>query len=89
MATPTSTSTPTATASRTPVRASAPIPAPAPVPALAIESVAKAFGRQPVLEFHKYYCPVRKFNSLEELAALIHRAADESKAYFAGENATK
>ncbi len=50
MATPTSTSTPTATASRTPVRASAPIPAPAPVPALAIESVAKSFGRQPVLE---------------------------------------
>lgn len=47
------------------------------------------YGRQPVLEFHKYYCPVRKFNSLEELAALIHRAADESKAYFAGENATK
>ena len=47
------------------------------------------YGRQPVLEFHKYYCPVRKFNSLEELAALIHRAADESKAYFAGKNATK
>ena len=47
------------------------------------------YGRQPVLEFHKYYCPVRKFNSLEELAALIHRAADESKAYFARENATK
>ena len=47
------------------------------------------YGRQPVLEFHKYFCPVRKFNSLEELAALIHRAADESKAYFAGKNATK
>ena len=41
------------------------------------------YGQQPVLEFHKYYCPVRKFNSLDELAALIHRAADESKAYFA------
>ena len=47
------------------------------------------YGRQPVLEFHKYYCPVRKFNSLEELAALIHRAAEESKTYFAGENAAK
>lgn len=41
------------------------------------------YGQQPVLEFHKYYCPVRKFNSLDELAALIHRAADDSKAYFA------
>ena len=41
------------------------------------------YGQQPVLEFHKYYCPMRKFNSLDELAALIHRAADDSKAYFA------
>ena len=41
------------------------------------------YGQQPVLEFHKYFCPVRKFNSLDELAALIHRAADDSKAYFA------
>lgn len=41
------------------------------------------YGQQPVLEFHKYFCPVRKFNSMDELAALIHRAADESKAYFA------
>lgn len=41
------------------------------------------YGEAPVLEFHKYYCPVRKFNSLDELSALIHRAADESKAYFA------
>ena len=38
------------------------------------------YGQQPVLE---YYGPVRKFNSLDELAALIHRAADDSKAYFA------
>ena len=41
------------------------------------------YGQQPVLEFHKYFCPVRKFNSMDELAALIHHAADESKAYFA------
>ena len=41
------------------------------------------YGQQPVLEFHKYFCPVRKFNSMNELAALIHHAADESKAYFA------
>ena len=40
------------------------------------------YGQQPTLEFHKYFCPVRKFNSLDELAALIHHAADESKAYF-------
>ena len=47
------------------------------------------YGQQPVLEFYKYFCPVRKFNSLIELAALIHHAADESKAYFVGVNATK
>lgn len=41
------------------------------------------YGEAPVLEFYKYLCPVRKFNSMDELAALIHRAADESKAYFA------
>ena len=40
------------------------------------------YGQQPTLEFHKYFCPVRKFNSLDELTALIHHAADESKAYF-------
>jgi len=47
------------------------------------------YGRQPVLEFHKYFCPVRKFNSMDELAALIHHAADESKAYFAALNGAK
>lgn len=48
-----------------------------------------AYGQQPVLEFHKYFCPVRKFNSMDELAALIHHAADESKAYFAALNGAK
>lgn len=41
------------------------------------------YGAAPLLEFHHYYCPVRKFNSMEELAALIRRAGEESKAYFA------
>lgn len=47
------------------------------------------YGQQPVLEFHKYFCPVRKFNSMDELAALIHHAADESKAYFVALNGSK
>lgn len=47
------------------------------------------YGQQPVLEFHKYFCPVRKFNSMDELAALIHHAAAESKAYFAALNGAK
>ena len=41
------------------------------------------YGQAPVLEFHKYLCPVRKFNSMQELAQLIHDAARESKNYFA------
>ena len=41
------------------------------------------YGQAPVLEFHQYLCPVRKFNSMQELAELIHHAAEESKAYFA------
>lgn len=41
------------------------------------------YGQAPLLEFHKYLCPERKFGSLQELSALIHRAAAESKAYFA------
>lgn len=44
------------------------------------------YGRAPVLEFHKYLCPVRKFGSMDELAALIHHAAEESKAYFAAQH---
>lgn len=41
------------------------------------------YGQAPMLEFHKYLCPVRKFNSMQELAQLIHDAARESKNYFA------
>ena len=44
------------------------------------------YGRAPVLEFHKYLCPVRKFGSMDELATLIHHAAEESKAYFAAQH---
>lgn len=41
------------------------------------------YGQSPTLEFYHYYCPVRKFGSMQELAALIRRAGEESKAYFA------
>lgn len=43
------------------------------------------YGQNPVLEFHRYLCPVRKFRTVEELSELIHRAAKESKAYFAAQ----
>ena len=41
------------------------------------------YGQSPVLEFHRYLCAVQKFSSLEELAALIRHAAQESERYFA------
>lgn len=40
------------------------------------------YGTRPRLEFHRYLCPVRKFNSLEELRALICDAAQKSCDYF-------
>ena len=43
------------------------------------------YGQNPVLEFHRYLCPVRKFHNLQELSYLIRRAARESKAYFAAQ----
>lgn len=43
------------------------------------------YGQNPVLEFHRYLCPVRKFRNLQELSDLIRRAARESKAYFAAQ----
>lgn len=42
------------------------------------------YGQSPVLEFHKYLCPVRKFDSIQELATLIRYAAEQSVSYFAG-----
>lgn len=41
------------------------------------------YGENPVLEFHRYLCPVRKFGSLQELTNLIFDAAARSRAYFA------
>lgn len=43
------------------------------------------YGQNPVLEFHRYLCPIRKFRTLQELSELIHSAAKESKAYFAAQ----
>ena len=40
------------------------------------------YGQTPTLEFYHYLCPVRRFDSMQELADLIHRAAGESVAYF-------
>ena len=42
------------------------------------------YGQHPVLEFHQYLCPVRKFESLQALADLITTAAARSCAYFSG-----
>lgn len=42
------------------------------------------YGQTPVLEFHKYLCPVRKFDSLQALSDLITTAAAQSCAYFQG-----
>ena len=33
--------------------------------------VGNVYGQTPLLEFHKYLCPVRKFNSMDELADLM------------------
>ena len=43
------------------------------------------YGQNPVLEFHRYLCPVRKFRTLQELSDLIRHAARDSKAYFAAQ----
>lgn len=40
------------------------------------------YGQTPLLEFHRYYCPVRKFETMQELAELIFEAAAQSKRYF-------
>lgn len=41
------------------------------------------YGTAPLLEFHRYLEPVRRYNSLEELKACIFDAAAKSRAYFA------
>ena len=42
------------------------------------------YGTNPTLEFHKYLCPIRKFDSLQALSDLITTAAARSCAYFQG-----
>lgn len=46
------------------------------------------YGQKPLLEFHRYLCPIRKFNSLQALSDLITTAAARSRAYFAGKGET-
>lgn len=41
------------------------------------------YGQSPVLEFHQYLCPVRKFGSVDALRGLILDAAEQSRRYFA------
>ena len=41
------------------------------------------YGRRPRLEFHRYLCPIRKFDSMQALSDLIRDAARQSQAYFA------
>ena len=41
------------------------------------------YGQSPRLEFYKYLCPVRKFDSMQALSALIRDAARQSREYFA------
>ena len=42
------------------------------------------YGTNPTLEFHKYLCPIRKFDSLQALSDIITTAAARSCAYFQG-----
>ena len=40
------------------------------------------YGTDPVVEFHAYLSPSKKFDSLDELKACIHHAAQRAEAYF-------
>lgn len=42
------------------------------------------YGQHPLLEFHAYYCPTRKFENIQQLHDLILQAGRASCAYFAG-----
>lgn len=42
-----------------------------------------AYGDEPVLEFYRYLSPSKKFDTLEQLKACIHDAAEKAQAYFA------
>lgn len=40
------------------------------------------YGKAPTVEFYAYLCPIRRFDTLDELRACINNAAGRSKAYF-------
>lgn len=42
-----------------------------------------AYGENPLLEFHRYLCPSRRFDTLDELRACVQDAAAEARRYFA------
>lgn len=44
------------------------------------------YGESPVLEFYRYIAPSRKFDTLDELKACVFDAAQQAKAFFAGEH---
>lgn len=44
------------------------------------------YGECPILEFYRYIAPSRKFDSLDQLKACVFDAAQQSKAFFAGEH---
>lgn len=41
------------------------------------------YGADPIVEFHAYLCPSKRFDTLDELRACINNAAERSQAYFA------
>lgn len=43
------------------------------------------YGTDPVVEFHAYLNPSKKFDTLDELKACINRAAERAQAYFRAE----
>lgn len=43
-----------------------------------------AYGEDPVLEFHRYLCPSRRFDSLDGLRGCIRDAAEKARRYFGG-----
>ncbi len=44
------------------------------------------YGESPILEFYRYIAPSRKFDTLDELKACVFDAAQQAKAFFAGEH---
>ncbi len=48
--------------------------------------VGDLYGADPMVEFHAYLSPSKKFDTLDELRACINNAAQRALAYFAGES---